>query len=129
MAAMAGLLAAAGWFETSLPSCRCYLRGRSNEEINVQNKNSTARRLDQDAGAAFGLIIGIIIGSGLLNVAGPASKHTALGKLSATAQTTVTELCRAAPEPARDGRLGHRAAQARTDADATVADAGCMSRQ
>jgi hypothetical protein len=124
---LVGLLAIAGSFETSLPSCRCYLRGRSNEEMNVQNKKSTARRLDTDAGAAFGLIIGIIIGSALLNVAGPVSRQTALGKLSAIAQPTVAELCQAKPEPAHDDRLGDHVVQARTGADATVADAGCMS--
>jgi hypothetical protein len=112
-----------------LPSCRCYLRGRNTEEMNVQNKNSAAGRLDKDAGAAFGLIIGIIVGSGLLNVAGPASERTAPGTLSAKARTVVAELCQTQPEPARDGRHGDHVVQARTDADATVADAGCMSRR
>jgi hypothetical protein len=88
---LVGLLAIAGWFETSLPSGRCYLRGRNNEEMNVQNKKSTARRLDKDAGAAFGLIVGIIIGSALLNVAVPASGRLALGRLSAMVQTVAAE--------------------------------------
>ena len=59
--------------------------------MNVRNKKSAARRFDKDAGAAFGLIIGIIIGSALLNVAWPASGRLALGTLSAMVQTVAAE--------------------------------------
>jgi hypothetical protein len=62
-----------------------------NEEMRVRNKKAAARLLDNDAAAAFGLILGIIVGSALLNVDGSGSVRSAFGRLSAIVQTVTAD--------------------------------------